>query len=307
MRCIVPVSVFNGAAVLRSSTFSDHLVAGDFAMTNYAYFSTSTAYSPGQYAVSIDRKGVYKKITSSGASSISPSDDPTNWSYFGRTIKYSMFDMSAAPLPLMASGNFSSSVNAVMLIGCTFNSIKIEGLTINTSTLAETVNWTINDTATVSGTTPYVNGGLTSKVYDIPTVNVTFAFTGSIECIRVTINDSGSAGEIIFGTSIDLGATMKGYDVSINDYSVKNIDAFGVVSITRRGYSMKMNMVTWADNEAQADVIVSNLTKLRSTLLGFQGVAGRPSTHVLGYCKEWTCRSREDGRNIIQMSIEGVV
>ena len=322
MRAIVPVDVFDGSltsssglmrAFLQSSTYADNRLYSDPYGTTYAYFRSSTAYTAGQMVVGTGRKGIYKKLTASGASATAPESDPVNWQFVGSTYRWAVFDRSTSRSNLdsgnIVIGPFNTSgvMNRVMILDSTHDSIKIEGVRVTVPGGVATVLWTVNVAAASSGAVFNSDGGLRSQIITIPNVGYTFDALGYRDCVKITFNSAGAISEILMGYELDFGKTKKGYDTSITDYSKKTVDDYGQVTVVKRGFSSKMNISTYLDTDAQAELCVKNLKLFRSQLLGWSGDDSRPSTHVLGYCKDWTCRTDDAGQNLLQMSIEGVV
>lgn len=323
MRAIVPVDMFDGSfssssgamrAFVKSASYADNRLYNDPYGTTYAYFSTSTAYTVGQMVVGSSKKAIYKKLTSSAASAVPPESDAVNWQFIGSTYRWAIFDRSTSRTSLdsgnIVIGPFNTSgvMNRLMILDSTHDSIKIEGIRVTVPGGVVTVQWTVDVVAASSGAVFNTDGGLRSRLITIPNVGVTFDALGYHDCIRVTFNTAGAISEMLMGYELDFGKTKKGFDTSITDYTKKTVDDFGQVNISsKRGFSSKMNISTYLDTDAQAELCVKNLKLFRSQLLGWVGDDSRPSTHVFGYCKDWTCRTDDAGQNLLQMSIEGVV
>ena len=79
-----------------------------------------------------------------------------------------------------------------------------------------------------------------------PAASVTLEITGlgiaAGQRIGLVITRSGTVGvsAACYGTFSDLGGTLAGAQVSLVDYSRVSTDAYGVTSITRRGYSRRL-------------------------------------------------------------------
>lgn len=87
--------------------------------------------------------------------------------------------------------------------------------------------------------------------------------------VRVTITGTtggttvGCAG-LLVGTTVELGAVQWGAGASIQDYSVKETDAFGTTTLVQRAWSKQANYQLMIPN-AQLRRVYSTLAQLRAT------------------------------------------
>jgi hypothetical protein len=298
MKVIIPSKI-----TLNKSTYPNNKIPGD--STVYATFSSSTAYAIGAIVV-YGGKYAYKKLTGTGASSVTPDLDTTNWAKYSITEKFAPFDLSMSTKSTDFNGTelilLANDFDALVFIGATFS-----GIALNIEFVA----------------VPLVGSGYTSlnsMQVDLNSGN-TFVDLSSLVAVafpspaypglRITRSPGGGNmgcfKEIVIGKLQDLGATRKGWDVSINDYSKKLVDEYGNVSITKRGFSSRMNISSHFENDASAEAAISMLETNRATPMMWIGVDSRPSTWIIGYGQNWSMKNTDTEQNILQLTIEGVV
>ena len=101
----------------------------------------------------------------------------------------------------------------------------------------------------------------------------------------VTLTATGSTvlcGEMVFGTQLDLGTTQYGARLGIKDYSVKQRDDFGNMTVIERNYSKRTTFLVMMDNN-YIDYFFSLLASYRATPIVWIGSEQYTSTHLLGF------------------------
>lgn len=108
--------------------------------------------------------------------------------------------------------------------------------------------------------------------------------------INITVDALGSQaaiGELVIGSLVDLGRTIYGSSVGIEDYSRKETDQFGNFDVVERGYS----------NSAEYDIhlepfrtpgIKNLLARYRAAPAVYIGSPDRPATVVYGYYRDFS-------------------
>jgi hypothetical protein len=119
---------------------------------------------------------------------------------------------------------------------------------------------------------------------------------------------SGTAtcGEMIIGQQTSLAVTNFGTSVGIKDYSVKNIDDFGNVSIVQRAYSKRADYdVTVETTDVSA--FTRFLASIRTTPAVYIGDENRSETIVLGYYRDFSIVLSGPSISECSLSVEGLI
>jgi len=121
MKVIVP-----SAITINKSTYPASKIPGDY--TTYPTFSTSTAYTVGTIVI-YGGAYAYKKITSSGASTVTPNLDTANWAKYSITERYAPFDLSMSTKSTDFTGTelilLSKGFDSLIFLGATFVGVSL--------------------------------------------------------------------------------------------------------------------------------------------------------------------------------------
>lgn len=281
-------------------------------------FSTITAYPINQIVYDGDLYA-YQHITASGASSSPPSTDTVNWTRLGPTNYIAMFDSSsvtASYASYATSGamdveiykNLPTNTSAGLVFGLNepFDSILLINVKIGST-------WTFEHASTDAAGSSRVSFFSTTVTVTQPNMLIPFTFnpeisSGSARYNKLRITGNGYIGTFMFGMKYELGDTKKGYDVSINDYSLKSVDIYGNLTLTKRGYAMRLNVKTFiGPSNVVADSIGFILAGNRATIVGWIGDENRYLTTFAGFWKDWSILKDEQENNILSISVDGVV
>ena len=126
--------------------------------------------------------------------------------------------------------------------------------------------------------------------------------------LSITITYPGGTvlcGGIIMGVQSYLGATQYSPTIGIHDYSVKQTDDYGTVTIVERAYSKKMTAEVLIESSSISDV-QSILASYRSTLLVWVGAENMPALIVYGFYKDFSILISYPTFAIMSLEIEGL-
>lgn len=125
----------------------------------------------------------------------------------------------------------------------------------------------MDDAAVLLGVPPYVNA----------TIAITISYPGGTTEI----------GTLAVGMQRDLGVTQYNPEISINDYSKKQVDEFGNYYVLRRAYSKRMRVDLVLPNE-QVDGLQRTLASYRTTPVVWVGTdEGFSSMIIYGFYKSF--------------------
>jgi hypothetical protein len=286
------------------------LTATNVAETDYPVWTAGT-YTIGTRRI-YDHK-IYEVIATSttdrpdiGAAALSPT-----WLFVSATNRFKMFDVS------VGSGTVNSgTINVTITPTTVCNSVvlfEVDGS--SAQLIVRDVGNTIvyNETrslADFSAINSYFNyyfapitetGASEVAFLDIPNYS-----GASFQLIVDAGAGTASCGEMIIGQQTALAVTNFGTSVGIKDYSVKNIDDFGNVTITQRAYSKRADYdVTLETTDVSA--FTRFLASVRTTPVVYIGDEDRSETIVLGYYRDFSIVLSGPSISQCSLSVEGLI
>jgi len=142
---------------------------------------------------------------------------------------------------------------------------------------------------------PDVGSGSGYSVYELTVTGVT--------------GDTVSVGEVVGGEAYELGGTQYGVSSGITDYSVKAIDDYGNVSITKRAYSKRMNAKVQVEKE-KINGVQLLMYSIRSTpcvWIGSDDPELQEPLVVFGYTKDFSTEISYPTFALMNLDVEGLV
>ncbi len=129
--------------------------------------------------------------------------------------------------------------------------------------------------------------------------------------LELTINYSGQSakvGMIVLGTAYSLGATGAEFDAGILDYSAKNADAFGNVSLVERGYVKDTNFTLYVENSAVNEVFSRlALVRAKPTLFVADNAGAIYPALVYGFPRDFRLMYSKSDYQVFNLKIEGLM
>jgi len=257
---------------------NDQLVSSSVPETDAAEWSGSTTYPLGARVIRAASHRVYESAIAGNVS-----DDPIaasgKWIDIGPTNRWAMFDQ--------ALGSLTSAANAITL---TLTAPAIQAVALLDVTAA-----TVRLQATGYDRTVAASAGATTFL-DLPagTTRVTVTIAGG----------SVSVGTLLVGKLVGLGVTEGSPTSGIADYSRKDVDDFGAVTIVERAWSKRMaakSLIT----TASIDVVANRIAAVRAVPSLWIGLDGLDSLTVYGFFKEFSIEVGETTSKL-SLSIEGL-
>lgn len=266
--------------VLRPITVTDAaLVSSSVAETDYAAWSSGTSYGKGARVILAATHRIYESVVDSNAGN-DPAGSSGKWLNIGPTNRWAMFDQALGSTT-EAQGSIAvtltaSSIRAVALLDVIGATVRVQ-------------------TTSYDHTTAVAAGAIT--FLDLP-ANTTRA--------TVTIAGSGtvSVGTLLAGVVVDLGATEASPSAGITDYSRKDTDEFGEVTIVPRSWAKRMDLKA-AIATAAIDNVFARIAAVRAMPVLWIGGRGLDALTIYGFYKS---ASIEIGKSIskLSLSIEGL-
>lgn len=233
MDIIRPVTVTN--TVLTSSNITED---------DYAEWASGTTYATGNRVIVIGTTHkVYESLIDANTGNDPTTDDGTKWLDIGATNRWKAFDQKISD-PVSSTGTIEyeltsadTNVTAVALFGLQASEATVIGT--DTGGEGEVYNETISliDNSDVIDWYTYFFEPVTFKTEalftDIPPY---LGLDVEIE-IDAGAGEPVEVGQIVIGSSQNLGFTIYGTTISIEDFSRKETDAFGNFIIVERAFS----------------------------------------------------------------------
>ncbi len=258
------------------------LTEGMLALSNVAEndapaWSSGTTYAAG--ARVIRAHVVYESLIAANKAR-DPAADPAAWLTVGPTNRWAMFDEA-----LGTSTKATSSI-----------SVGLEAGLVNAVALLDVVGSTVRVQAPgYDRTVPVGTGAIT--FLDLPQtsgrVSVTIAASGEV-----------SVGTLLVGSVVGLGTTEAAPTAGITDYSRKDVDDFGEVTIVPRSWAKRMALRGMLRTSA-VDAVANRIAAVRARPSLWIGDAGTDSLTVYGFFKDFSIEVG-DQLSRLSLTIEGL-
>ena len=127
--------------------------------------------------------------------------------------------------------------------------------------------------------------------------------------LRVTLyGTSIEIGTMVFGKAVDLGDTQWGLELGIRDYSTKETDDFGIITILERDYSKTMSCDMFFEH-SKLRGIFKFLASIRATPIVWIGSSESTfdATVIYGFYTDFSIVLRDYGGSFCSLEIEGLI
>lgn len=291
------------------------VTAANLTSTNVAE-TDYTVWSAGTYTIGVRRiyeHKIYEVVASSttdrpdvGAAAISPT-----WIFVSATNRFRMFDISVGS-GTENTGTIDVTItpasvcDSVVLFNVDGSSAQLivkssGGVTVYDKIIS------LADYTAINGYFDYFFAPITlTGASEVAFLEIPNYSGASFQLIVDAGAGTAICGELIIGQKTELGVTNFGTSVGIKDYSVKNIDDFGNVTIVQRAYSKR------ADYDVTVETVnVSAFTRLlasvRTIPVVYIGDDNRGETIVLGYYRDFSIVLSGPTISECSLSVEGLI
>ncbi|NII59846.1 hypothetical protein [Sphingomonas aerolata] len=268
LQLIQPITVTD--AVLASSTVPEN---------DAVEWSSTATYALGARVMRATMHRLYENLTAGNVGN-DPAGVSGQWLDVGPTNRWAMFDE--------ALGTSTASVNSIQVV---FNADAANAVALlDVAATSVRVRATGYDRTTDAGA-----GAIT--FLDLPadagTVTVTIAGTGPV-----------SVGTLLIGRVTTLGLTEASPTAGITDFSRKDVDQFGEVTIVERAWAKRMTARALIRTDA-VDMVANRITAVRAQPSLWIGQTGLDSLTVYGFFKDFSIELG-DTVSKLSLSIEGL-
>lgn len=288
------------------------LVSSTVAETDYTAWNAATSYVVGDRVMRAV-SGVHKNFENliAGIDAGLPEASPTRWLDLGATNRWKMFDdkvgtvtVVASPLTIVVNPGRVSGVALLELVGKQATITLKDGpggavvysatKELDGTVITSWYEWFFEDYEQL---TDWAVTALPAH-YTAPELTISITATsGNVEC-----------GVCKFGLVAALGGARFGARVGIVDYSRKEIDDFGNVSVTQRSFS-KRNTLKLITEKAQFNRIFRTLANLRAIPAIYIATeeAGYEPLMVYGFYRDFSIDVAYPTRHLCNLEIEGLI
>jgi len=296
MKFITPTPVTNSVFVSSTRAENDH-----------AAYNVATTYAEGNRVISTTTHRIYESVQS--ANTGNSLTDIAWWVDIGPTNRWAMFDAvigtvtaQATPLTVVLD---TGIITSVVLLDIAATSVTISmtdgpgGATVYNETYA------IEDSQVVLDWFDYffseIIPATTLIVNDLP------PYSGARLTVSLAAPTTAECGTLVIGKLVDLGQTLAKPSITIQDYSRKETDTFGVTSVLERAYAKKIAARFWFDS-SKVDFVARKLAAVRATPVVWLGDDSNiyESLVAYGFYRDWGVDITYPNFSEASITIEGL-
>lgn len=299
--------------IIKPITVTDSvLTSTNIAENDYAEWNSGTTYAIGDKVISVTTHRIYESVTASNLNNDPTTDGGTNWLNLGATNRWKAFDQYISdPVTNTTSieytltppnGSIPSAVALFNLKGISANVVitdSVDGQVYN-----ETISLT--DNRNIIDWYSYFFAEQVQKeealFVDIP------PYIGAVVDVTVTEETGQTAelGQLVFGFLTDLGATVYGTSIGIEDYSIKDRDSFGNAIIVERNFSQTVDFDVRLETQT-ARKVQKTLAALRATPVVYLGSTDVSyGTLVYGFYRRFDITLETPSYAFASIEVEGL-
>lgn len=256
------------------------LTASNVPENDYAGWAAGTTYALGARVVSAHR--IFESAVAGNVGN-DPATGSSAWLNLGPTNRWAMFDEALGSATEQAGSvavmvDPVDPINAVALLDVTGSTVRVQA-------------------GAYDRTVPIAASPGMATFLDLPDTSGP---------ITVTINGSGtvSVGTMMIGRLVDLGVTEASPTATITDYSRKETDDFGDVTVVERAWAKRMSVRALLRSDA-VDLVANRIASVRARPCLWIGEDSLEALSIYGFFKDF---SIEVGENVsaLSLSVEGL-
>ncbi len=255
------------------------LISSTVAEADYVAWSGDTDYAIGARVLKGSAHRVFESVVGGNVGN-DPTGNAGKWLDVGPTNRWAMFDQS-----LGTSTSAAGSIEVVVAAGA-----------VGALALLDVVGQTVRVRAAGYDRSATVESGAITFL-DLP------AGAGAVT-VTITGSDQVSVGTLIVGNVVGLGITEASATAGITDYSRKETDDFGTVTVVPRAWAKRMTANAVIRSDA-VDAVFSRITAVRARPALWIGQGGIDSLTLYGFFKDFSIEVGE-GVSKLSLSIEGL-
>jgi len=282
------------------------LTSTNVAEADHPAWVVGTTYAQGERVIVVAEHKIYESVQAGNVGNDPAIDDGTWWFEVSATNAWRMFDGHG--------GTFTSNadtititltpgqINSIALLGLDANEVTVEMFDGATPVYSKTSSLQIENV-----------GDWYEYFYEPIIKNDTLVLTDlpiyATATVDITIDNTGGDAECglcVPGLFRNLGTTLWGASTGIIDYSIKQVDAFGTVTILERKFSKRASFDLVVDN-----VLISEISRLlaefRATPVVWVGSADFDATVIYGFYRDFDTIIANPANSECSLEIEGII
>lgn len=264
--------------LLQPISVTDAVLVGSQVTENDApEWAGGATYGKGARVVRAATHRIYESLQAGNAGR-TPESEPAWWLDVGPTNRWAMFDQA-----LGTATSRNGGLEVTLNVGAA-----------NAVSLIDLVGDTVRVRANGYDQTQAVRPGA-------------LTFTGLPGSGQVTINVSGAqaaVGTLLIGRMVGLGVTEAAPTAGITDFSRKEIDDFGAVTVVERGFSKRMTARALIRSDA-LDLVADRIAKVRARPSLWIGQSGVDAITIYGFVKDFDIEVGTS-TNKLSLTVEGL-
>lgn len=297
--------------LLRPHVITDAmLISSSLSENDYPEWKSTTTYAIGDYVMRASLHKVFRRLVA-GQTPTAPESDPVTWLDSGPTNKWAPFDdvvgtLATGPSPLTytLSTGFTDSLALFELHG-RYVDISVKDGAGGKVVYSRTIDLEVSY---VEDIYDWFFGELDVRT-DLVLTDLPGQYGSSEITVTVrTITGPASLGVLKPGLSTSLGETQYGARVGIDDYSRKDRDEFGNVTILQRAYS-KRGSFTLETSLGSFNKIFRLLADVRATPCVYIGTEedGYEPLLIYGFFTSFDIEVTYPDYHLCSLEIEGLI
>lgn len=300
--------------VIRPTFVTDaNLTSSSLTENDYPAWSASTGYTTGQRVIQGHHRWESVFVGTNTGNDPLLETDASRWLDLGATNRWAMFDQ--------AKGSLSSGTSTIQVVLTPGRIDSLALLDLNAKSVRVTVTIAGVSTPVYDKTqSTNIGGRGIDNWYDwffAPIGQRTTLLFDDLPSykngiVTVLIDGGGTSapvacGTLLIGRMFQIGTTLSGADLGINDYSKKDRDQFGVVTLVARPFS-DSNKYSILMDSAQVDAVRNALSNLRATPTVWIGDDGLDALQTYGFYSSFRINvALLNGTSTVSLEVEGLV
>lgn len=296
MNVIRPTPI-SGAALLSSNVPED----------DHPEWGSGTAYAKGDKVILASTHRRYESLTDANTSQ-PPATSPAAWLDLGPTNRWAMFDQAvgthtsrASPLTVQIA---PGGVDALAILDATATSATVTVASSGQTVYEKTQSFELGGIGITDWFTYFFEPA--GRRTGVEFLDVPVYPDGVITVTLESDTSEVACGTLLVGRQFAFGDTQRGAQIGITDYSRKEANDFGVVSVVERAWSKRFNAQVVVPT-LLVDTIQRELARLRARPALWIGGGGFESLTVYGFFREFSIDIAYDSVSYCSLTVEGLI
>lgn len=237
-----------------------------------------------------------------------PQSNPSVWLDIGATNRWRMFDRSVGtqtsnPDSIEVVAAIPGLIDHVALFNLSAGSVTVEMTDVSEGVVYDQT-FSLSDDSGIIDFWDYFFDPI-ERIADLIVSDLPMYADATV---TVTLDDLGQTvlcGVCYFGLGREVGSTLHGARVGIQDYSIKSSDEYGNTAVTERAFSKRATYDVWVDN-LFIDKLQNILAGYRAVPVVYKATSEYASTWQYGFYKDFGVTIAYEDVSVCAIEIEGL-